>query len=290
MDRRYIIFIVLVLMLIGGAIGARKLAGPKPCTEGVGETVTINMMALQNQWKWVPNPVQVKCGNRVVLNIYNQDEYDHGFALDAYGINKRMPPMTTTTVEFDANLSGEFIFYCSVPCGAGHFDQKGKLVVGAIVPPGGTPSGIIQLPGDTTYKLSIPAGKLSITYPAGWYVASDGFRAANYNLMQREALRSAGDASITVQKCSACPVLDNKLDIAALRQREETSGRKEAPVTLPGARDLLFTRNESATDFRLFIAPEEMRSAEEAIEIIGSAGTPMTGEIVERIFKSMAVE
>lgn len=132
MDKRYIVLVILLVLIVGGAVLGRKFVAPKACVEGEGETVTINMMALKNQWKWVPNPVEVKCGNTVVVNIYNEDDYDHGFALDAYGINKRLPPTTTTTVAFRATNAGEFIFYCSVPCGPGHFDQKGKLIVGEI--------------------------------------------------------------------------------------------------------------------------------------------------------------
>ncbi len=133
MNKKHILFGILFILIIGGAIGGRKFLAPQKCAAAEGKEVVINMMALKNQWKWVPNPVYVNCGDHVTINLYNEDEYDHGFALDVYGINKRMPPLTTTTVEFIATNEGEFIFYCSVPCGPGHFEQKGKLIVGQMI-------------------------------------------------------------------------------------------------------------------------------------------------------------
>ena len=121
--------------------------------QATGETVTINMRVLQNQWKWQVDTIQVshgerkeaiqklgpikeqatirvQSGDKVKLNIYNEDTYDHGFAIDVFGVNKRLFPQTTTVVEFTASLAGRFNFYCSVPCGEGHYEQIGTLIVG----------------------------------------------------------------------------------------------------------------------------------------------------------------
>ncbi len=129
MERMKIIFIVAGGLIVISLIAARNYISPKSCPENKGKEVIINMRALKNQWKWEPNPIEVECGSTVTLNIYNEDEYDHGFALDIFGINQRMSPLTTTTVTFKATKKGEFVFYCSVPCGEGHFDQKGILKV-----------------------------------------------------------------------------------------------------------------------------------------------------------------
>jgi len=98
--------------------------------KSTGETVVINMRVLKNQWKWDPSVIKVNPGDRIVLNIYNEDTYDHGFAIDVFGVNRRLFPQTTTTLEFTPSLAGKFDFYCSVPCGEGHYDQIGTLIVG----------------------------------------------------------------------------------------------------------------------------------------------------------------
>lgn len=127
----------------------KSIGGIKP----TGRTVEIHMRVLQNQWKWQVDTMQVSYGDRkgslqrlpsipeqatiriqagdkVILHIFNEDTYDHGFAVDVLGVNRRLFPKTTTTVEFTPSLAGKFNFYCSVPCGEGHYDQIGTLIIG----------------------------------------------------------------------------------------------------------------------------------------------------------------
>ncbi len=80
------------------------------------------------QWEFTPSTIRVKEGDRVKLNIKSMD-VTHGFAISEFGVNERLEPGKTTTVEFTADKKGEYIFFCSVPCGAGHRDMKGKLIV-----------------------------------------------------------------------------------------------------------------------------------------------------------------
>ena len=73
----------------------------------------------------------------MVMEVVNEDEYDHGIAIDAFGISQRMPAKSTINVEFVATQVGDFQYYCSVPCGEGsvggkkrtHFDMIGTLHV-----------------------------------------------------------------------------------------------------------------------------------------------------------------
>ncbi|MFN7088603.1 MAG: cupredoxin domain-containing protein [Candidatus Paceibacteria bacterium] len=94
-----------------------------------GRTVEMEMRILKNKWKWEPAEIKVGVGDYVRIKIYNEDDYDHGFALDIFGINRRLFPLQTTIVEFTASNAGRFNFYCSVPCGEGHYEQAGVLIV-----------------------------------------------------------------------------------------------------------------------------------------------------------------
>ena len=94
-----------------------------------GRTVEINIRVIQNQWKWEPEVIKVQPGDKARLKIYNEDDYDHGFAIDVFGVNRRLFPKSETLVEFTASMKGKFPFYCSVPCGEGHYDQIGHLIV-----------------------------------------------------------------------------------------------------------------------------------------------------------------
>lgn len=91
-----------------------------------GEVKTFDVTA--KQWEFVPNPIQVKKGDKVRLNIVSAD-VPHGFALPEYGINEKIDPGKTTVIEFTADKAGTFTFFCSIPCGSGHTSMKGQLIV-----------------------------------------------------------------------------------------------------------------------------------------------------------------
>ncbi len=131
MNKLVVIGIVL-LLLVGGGLFYRQVflvGGGKICGSGDGSDVTWDMKAVEGKWEFEPSILQVKKCDRITLNIYNEDEYDHGFAIDVFGVNKRLTPRVTTTITFTATQTGEHVYYCSVPCGEGHFRQKGKIVV-----------------------------------------------------------------------------------------------------------------------------------------------------------------
>jgi len=79
--------------------------------------------------KFFPQTIIVQKGDSVKLVIMNTDEVDHGFAIDAYGINKPIKSLETVTIEFVADKPGIFEFYCSIPCGEGHSEMTGQLIV-----------------------------------------------------------------------------------------------------------------------------------------------------------------
>ncbi len=80
------------------------------------------------RFEFNPNIITVNEGDKVKLMITSID-VTHGFAIDEYGVNVRLNPSQEEVVEFIADKSGEFIFYCSVPCGSGHSRMSGKLIV-----------------------------------------------------------------------------------------------------------------------------------------------------------------
>jgi cytochrome c oxidase subunit 2 len=75
-----------------------------------------------------PNLVRAKKGEHVKLVITALDR-DHGFKLEAFHVDQRLPKGVAVTVEFVADQSGTFLFQCSVFCGMGHKKMKGQLIV-----------------------------------------------------------------------------------------------------------------------------------------------------------------
>ncbi len=100
--------------------------GPIPWN---GHVTEVDVRVKKDSWAWEPKEIHVKAGDKIVLKIFNEDTYDHGWALEAFGINRRLFPQRSTAVDFIASRAGTFHFYCSVPCGEGHYDQIGTLIV-----------------------------------------------------------------------------------------------------------------------------------------------------------------
>ena len=80
------------------------------------------------QFGYEPSVIEVNKGDTVRIIATSRD-VAHGLALFDFGVNIVIKKGEETTVEFVADKSGEFSFYCSVPCGSGHSTMKGKLVV-----------------------------------------------------------------------------------------------------------------------------------------------------------------
>ena len=106
---------------------------------GKNETVSSNPNPVQQvqvkeftmtakQWEFVPSVITVNKGDKVKLIIKSID-VTHGFALPDFGVSKNLEPGKEVTVEFTADKTGEFTFFCNVICGAGHREMKGTLKV-----------------------------------------------------------------------------------------------------------------------------------------------------------------
>ena len=80
------------------------------------------------QYKFEPRTITVQKGRAVRLLITSVD-VDHGFKVDALGINQKISAKKTTVVEFTPQVVGNFEFKCSVVCGSGHDDMLGELIV-----------------------------------------------------------------------------------------------------------------------------------------------------------------
>ena len=141
---KYVIIVIVLAILIGGGIVYKNfLVSEEDRPQVSGKVREITMVAKKNQWRWEPNLIEAEQGDKIILTVINEDDYDHGLGIDAFGVNQRVPAKQTITVEFVATQPGEFPFICSVTCGSGevdgkirgHLDQTGRLKVRAVVRP-----------------------------------------------------------------------------------------------------------------------------------------------------------
>jgi len=98
--------------------------------EGGRRVVEIWMTAVRSHFK--PEHVKVRKGDHVIWHITNIErarDATHGFALGGYNISLSLEPGETATVEFDADQSGTFPFYCTEFCSALHLEMMGYFLV-----------------------------------------------------------------------------------------------------------------------------------------------------------------
>jgi len=119
-----IMFVGLIFLSAASpGIGAE---GAKP--EGTPMSGVHEIQVTLKKYEFNPGSLRVKKGEKVRLVMVALD-HDHGFRLDEFDVNKKIPNGTTTVVEFTADKAGTFQFRCSTVCGLGHRGMKGTLVV-----------------------------------------------------------------------------------------------------------------------------------------------------------------
>ena len=139
---KYAIVGIVLVAIIGIGIGYRVFLLPQtsvPVTTGKVREITITSQ--KDKWNFNPEVIVAERGDKIILTVINEDNYDHGISIDAFGVSQRMPADSTIKIEFVVTQEGDFPFYCSVPCGEGkvdgnkrgHFDMVGKIHVRSIV-------------------------------------------------------------------------------------------------------------------------------------------------------------
>ena len=154
MNKFAIVGIILVLIVVGGIAYKVFIGSSQPPIE-TGVVKEITVVAKKLEWRFDPETIDVEQGDRVKLRVINEDNFDHGVAIDAFGISQRLPANGTINIEFVATKSGVFPFYCSVSCSSsdnpsfelengeveigpyagtkrGHFEHIGEFIVKAL--------------------------------------------------------------------------------------------------------------------------------------------------------------
>jgi cytochrome c oxidase subunit 2 len=119
------------MMLIGltilSAASARTVAQVAR-DAGTGAQGVHEIQVTLRKYEFNPGSLRVRKGEQVRLVMAAAD-HDHGFKLDEFNIDQKIPKGTTFVVEFTADKAGTFQFRCSTVCGLGHRNMKGTLVV-----------------------------------------------------------------------------------------------------------------------------------------------------------------
>jgi heme/copper-type cytochrome/quinol oxidase subunit 2 len=118
----------LKMMLIGLTILAAASATTVAKDAGTAVQGVHEIQVTLRKYEFSPGVLRVRKGERVKL-VMAATDHDHGFKLDDFNVNQKIPKGTTVVVEFTADKAGTFQFRCSNVCGIGHRGMKGTLVV-----------------------------------------------------------------------------------------------------------------------------------------------------------------
>ena len=130
----------IILLLVFGIFLLVACSKQNPETlVGQGSTVSEQPTSTQNgefkefritarQFEFSPSTIEVNKGDKVRLIVTSAD-VPHGISIKEYGINEQLNPGKPVTIEFTADKAGTFTAFCSVFCGSGHSNMKGKLIV-----------------------------------------------------------------------------------------------------------------------------------------------------------------
>lgn len=141
---KYVTLLIILVALIAIGIGYRTFLLPesrRPVDTGIVKEITIRIP--KNSWTFEPETIDADLGDTLKLTFVNEDDYDHGLGIDAYGVSQRIPARATVKIPpFVVTKAGDFQFYCSVSCSEGivesgkylgqkrgHFDQIGTICV-----------------------------------------------------------------------------------------------------------------------------------------------------------------
>jgi nitrous-oxide reductase len=95
-----------------------------------GNEVTVHMTAKRSQF--TPDLIEVQQGDHVTIHLTSVEQSSdmiHGFGLAEHNMNVIVDPGETKTLEFTADKTGVFPFYCTNFCSALHQEMQGYLAV-----------------------------------------------------------------------------------------------------------------------------------------------------------------
>lgn len=120
--KKIIIMLGIAMLLVTGGffIFNDKLTGSVVADNTAASVKAFTIQAFR--FGYSPDVINVNRGDKVKIIINNTDTL-HGIRIPDLGIRGN------EVLEFTANKTGEFTWYCTNMCGNGHMQMQGKLIV-----------------------------------------------------------------------------------------------------------------------------------------------------------------
>lgn len=81
-----------------------------------------------DNWSFSPATMTVRKGEKLTVKL-TDIAGTHSFAVPGLGINQALAPGQVASVSIPTDKPGTYEFRCMIPCGEGHKEMKGTLVI-----------------------------------------------------------------------------------------------------------------------------------------------------------------
>ena len=115
MNRKYLLLasLSIFIIFIAGCSPSSKISG---YATAPSSDIKVFNTAIQN-FEYNPKVINVNFGDRVRINIKNNDGVTHGISLPVFGVREFVSPGQTKTIQFIANARGNPETFCSTDHG-----------------------------------------------------------------------------------------------------------------------------------------------------------------------------
>ncbi|MDP3026237.1 MAG: cupredoxin domain-containing protein [Nanoarchaeota archaeon] len=120
--KKWIIIGIIAILVIAGVFALKAYTGNVIKDTEIKNTDIKEFTVKAFRFGYTPDTITVNKGDKVKINIENFDTL-HGMRIPELEIRG------DETLEFTADKTGEFDWYCTNMCGEGHMQMKGKLIV-----------------------------------------------------------------------------------------------------------------------------------------------------------------
>lgn len=86
----------------------------RPVAAGEVKLTVVNVETAQGVKIWVPESIFAKKGDTVELRLINKLDAEHGYKIDAFGVEKVVAAQAAETVSFTADKAGIFPISCQL--------------------------------------------------------------------------------------------------------------------------------------------------------------------------------
>ena len=93
-----------------------------------GENAVRVIEVIAENWAFTPATITVKKGERVQISLKGVTGL-HGYSVPDLGINQVVEAGQTVTFDLPTDKPGVYNVRCSVPCGEGHRDMTGQIII-----------------------------------------------------------------------------------------------------------------------------------------------------------------